>query len=75
MSTERNNLRCHRWWSRYNAQHRPIGIGLCLLRAGHGGTRCIDTLKNVSHPTADTNPSQRERLATARWLAKFQPTA
>lgn len=63
--------RCHRWWPRYNRAGNPLGVGLCLLRLGHGGTRCIDTRANVSAPTDQTNPSQRERIATQRWADRF----
>lgn len=43
-------MRCLRWW--------PVreGVGLCGLRKGHGGTYCIDTAHNRSHPTTDTQP-------------------
>jgi len=54
---------CNRVWT-----SRHGGFHLCWLTAGHGGTRCIDTYANVSHPTADTEPSAWER-AMARKAA------
>jgi len=48
---------CHRTWP---SKHG--GVNLCLLRHGHGGTRCIDRVSNVSHPTADTSPSMWDRV-------------
>jgi hypothetical protein len=54
---------CHRWWLRGPDR----GVGLCQLRAGHGGTYCIDTVHNLSHPRIETNlprnPRERELVA------------
>jgi hypothetical protein len=53
--------RCQRVWPSIHG-----GVNLCSLRLGHGGTRCLDQWANVSHPTADTDPSAWERAMTRK---------
>lgn len=55
-TTEVDPLRrvlCLRWWTTTEF------TGLCSLRQGHGGTRCVDQHWNASKPTAETNPAGR----------------
>lgn len=52
---------CHKWWPLANG-----GAGVCTLRHGHGGTRCVDAVHNLSHPTADCNPSAWKRALARR---------
>lgn len=46
------------------------GVHVCLLTAGHGGTRCIDQFHNTSHPTADTTMSRWEQALARRGASR-----
>ena len=54
-------IRCNRTWPA-----KAGGVHLCTLLHGHGGTRCIDAVHNVSSPITHTAPSAWERAMARR---------